>query len=67
MTEKSIAYFRQRAQYHLAKAAVAEQGIASIHRRFAALYAEKALKLDPSRPAQRSASRPYGFTAAIRV
>lgn len=67
MTEKSIAYFRQRAQYHLAKAEIAEKGIASIHRRFAALYAEKALKLDRSPSVPRSASKRHGFTSAIPV
>lgn len=67
MTEKSIAYFRQRAQYHLAKAAVAERGIASIHRRFAALYAERALKLDRSPSGPESASGPQIPTAAIPV
>lgn len=46
MTEKTIAYFRRRARYHLAKSALSDTGIALIHRRFAQLYSERAARLD---------------------
>lgn len=57
MTSQNSAYFRQRAQYHLTKAAQAEHGVAGIHRRFAQLYAAKAAKAEAQARARRAENR----------
>ena len=59
MNEKNSAYFRQRAQYHLIKAARAEKGVACIHRRFALIYSDKANKAERTKLPAR-AEHPQG-------
>lgn len=66
MTEKTIAYYRRRARYHLAKSAFSETGIALIHRRFAQLYFDRATKLDQTRgPASSDGRDADPFIAAV--
>lgn len=57
MTNANSAYFRQRAQHHLAKAVSSAGSIARLHRRFVQLYLEEAHKADfvgPGRTAEPS-------------
>lgn len=46
MKNSDGAYFRQRGQFHLTMSAMAESGVACVHRLFAKLYFERAMRVD---------------------